>query len=392
MSITLMSISTSNTSIITDNSEGQKAYYAAEAALEKVKNIYNTSPTNWQKTATQLYLPDSETNAEELNGAQYWVDSIEYTSESAYGDIDIAKIKVVGKYGNTYRKLRARISFKMPDIFGDYGLLSNGTISISGAKKFEKSIHGNQGLSIAGNPDWLAGAVGTQSSDPNNTAFDYVPTVNVPKVPVEDLADLASGGRIIYLDETTDLYTDIMTAYEEGIKYIYVSPSRTALHPNPFVAYAKTDETTTTTTTTTPSLSLRGDMHGMVIYINGDYTLDIGSISQLQNVMVVSSGSLSINGSGDIGTAHSGKLDVIIACNGDVNFNGARDFEDIFFWTNGTFRQNGNSSVSKGVVISQGNLTLNGNFQLYDSGGVAPNDGVTKVAYISSVEQISIND
>ncbi|EKE03464.1 MAG: hypothetical protein ACD_20C00202G0012 [uncultured bacterium] len=409
----MLNSSEKNTGLLTNEKSGKAAYYAAEAALSKVTNLYNSDSANWGKTSTALDLPDLDDPETLNNNAAYWIDSIEYVNSNT-----TAVVNAVGRSGDAYRKLRARITLKIPDIYDDYGLLTDGTLTIHGTKTLNMSIHGNDALSLTGTTTTNNNAIATQSSnsdagspDPaNNPVGGYVPIIDVPTVPISTLRQLTQQGLNLDLNQA-DLNEQIMNA--PAGNYIYISES-VANIPNQNILFAKNyylDSSATYIPTlyytdtnillvtppegtppgqsqSTSGITLYGDMQGKVIFVDGDIDINANGISDLSNVMIISSGTITVNGSVDIGTSHTGKVDTIFASQGDITLNGSRDYSALF-WTNGSFTQNGSSLA--GRVIAQSGITVNGSFTLTQSDKLYDNNTIDKVAIISSKQQIPMN-
>ncbi|OGI16570.1 MAG: hypothetical protein A2287_04620 [Candidatus Melainabacteria bacterium RIFOXYA12_FULL_32_12] len=404
----MLNSSEKNTGQLTDEKFGKIAYYATEAGLAKVTNLYNSDISNWGTSLSDLNLPKSNTPTTLNNGATYWIESINYVNSNS-----TALVSVVGKYQKAHRKIRARMTLKIPDVYNDYGLLTNGVLTIHGNKTLNMSIHGNDGLSLSGPTNTANNAVATQSSDPdaetpdsvNNPVGGYVPIVDVPVVPISTLRQKAQQG--ITLDKNqSDINEQIMNA--PAGSYIYISESIANLH-NQGIKFTNNHYSNKKATfiptyykssgillvkpkdkppNSNGDITLYGNMQGKTIFVDGDVTIHANGISNLSNVMVISSGALTVNGSVDIATSHTGKVDTIFACQDDITLNGSRSFNALF-WTNGSFRQNGSSLA--GRVISQDGITFNGSFTLSNSDKLNDNDTIEKIAIILSKQQVSMD-
>ncbi|MFH0703000.1 MAG: hypothetical protein V2B14_05625 [bacterium] len=370
ITVTMLNISRVNTNQITDDKSGKLAYYAAEAGLAKANQAFNSWSIIWGDALEGSSLPKESTPEKLSNGATFWVDSIDYAESNSIVIVDI-----IGKYKNSSRKIRARIISLIPEEYDNYGLLTNGVLSIHGTKILQMSIHGNAGLNLTGTNNLGNNAVATQSSDPgaaspdsvSNPVGGYIPRVDVPKVSIDEYRAIAQTRTILDINQP-DLNTQIMNAPARSIIYVGGTPS---------LAH------------TTNIIELCGDMQGKVIFVDSDITLNTVGIDNISNVMVISSGELTVNGSVDIGTSHEDKMDVIFACENDIILNGSREF-DALFWTNGSFKQSGSSLAGK--VISQDSLTFSGNFTLNSSDKLYNNGMIDALYIVSSCQQISMDN
>ena len=365
----IMTVSASNTRQISNDSEGKKAYYAAEEGVSAVSNFYNSDFVNWGSSLIKSGLSQSSNPTTLSNGASYWIESINYINSNT-----IAVVDVVGKSKGAYRKIRARISTSIPKYFNDYGLLTNGLLTIHGNKTLDMDIQANGGLALTGPTHMEDDAVATQSVNPNagapnpvtNPVGGYVSPVNVPLVPVSDLRNMAQAGINLDINQS-DLNTRIANAPVGS--YIYVSNLTNAKKPN-------------------NTITLSGNLGSKVIFVDQDVTVNASGINNLSDVMVVTSGQITVNGSVDIATSHPGQIDTVFASNGNITLNGSRTFQALF-WTNGSFTQNGSSMA--GRVISQNNITFNGAFTLSVSNKLFDYGAFDDIASVSSWQQISMD-
>lgn len=369
MVITMMSMSETNTNQITDNRSGLTAYYAAEAGLEEVKNFFNQNISSMGENLSSLSLPNSASHYILANNSEYWVDSLSYQDSN-----QIAVVEVIGKFGDAFRKIRARLSTEIPSVFNNYGLLTDGVLTIHGSKVLDMSVHANSGLNFSGGNTLNNNAVATQSNDsttdpPNavtNSIGGYVPEVYVPTVPINDLRTQSQSDSILLDINQGDLNTQINNAPAGSNIYIAAG---THINQN--------------------TITLSGDMNGKTIFLDGNVTIDIDGANPLSNVTIVTSGDMNVSGSVDILSSHPDQIDVVFACGGDVNLNGSRDFTSLF-WVNGKFTQNGASLA--GRVIANEAIFLNGSFILTDSDKVTNNNDIfDKVITTSSWQLISMD-
>ncbi len=136
------------------------AYYAAEAGLEEVRNFFNSDTSTLGETLVNLDLPNQDSASVLANNASYWIDSLDYSNSNRS-----VLIYIVGKYGDAYRKIRAKLDTSIPNIYNDYGLLTDGVLTIHGTKVLKMNVHANSGLAFTGGTTMENDAVATQSND-----------------------------------------------------------------------------------------------------------------------------------------------------------------------------------------------------------------------------------
>ncbi|HSA06465.1 MAG TPA: pilus assembly PilX N-terminal domain-containing protein [Candidatus Gastranaerophilales bacterium] len=366
--ILMMEMSQTNTNQITNNRSGLVAYYAAESGLEEVKNFFNRNISMMGQDLNALDLPDSNSHSILANNAEYWVSSLTYENSN-----QIAIVEIIGQFGDGFRKIRAKLATENPSVFDDYGLLTNGVLTINGSKTLSMSVHANSGLNFNGTDVINNNAVATQSSDPTadaphailNPIGGYVPDVYVPIAPVDDLR-VESKSNGILLDITQgDLNAQINNAPAGSNIYITAG---TKINKN--------------------TITLSGDMQGKTIFLDGSVTVDINGANPLSNATIVTSGDMVVNGSVDIVSSHADEIDVVFACGGDVELNGSRDFTSLF-WANGRFTQNG-ASLSGRVIASEA-IFLNGSFILTNSDNLTDKNIFDKVIATSSWQLVSMD-
>ncbi len=368
MTITMMGMTDTNINQISDNKNGLTAYYAAEAGLEEVKSFFSRDISNMGMPINDLSLPEVQTPYILANNAEYWVDSMTYTDNNSSVIVD-----VVGKYGDAYRKIRARLNTEIPSVFNDYGLLTDGRLRINGSKILNMSVHANSGLNFNGGNELNNNAVATQSDDPtadpphaeHNPVGGYVPYVDVPLVPIDELRAQAQEDGIFLDINQKDLYEQINNA-PDGSK-IYITGG---------------------TNIKKSSIDISGNMEGKTIFVDGNVTANIDGSEPLSNVNLIISGDMRVNGSVDVISSNPDEIDVVFACGGDVKLNGSREFTSLF-WANGRFTQNG-SSLS-GRVIANEAIFLNGSFILTNSDNLADKDIFEKVINTYSWQLVTMD-
>ncbi|OGI00618.1 MAG: hypothetical protein A2Y25_04500 [Candidatus Melainabacteria bacterium GWF2_37_15] len=365
MTIVMMGMVNTNTSQITDNKSGTIAYYAAESGVEEVKNYFNRNMSSLGEDLSALPLPENGSSFVLANNAEYYVDSLSYENANTMIVVD-----VVGQYGTAYRKIHAKLNTEIPSVFNDYGLLTNGVLTITGDTTLNMDVHANGGAEIPDNANLLNNAAVTQSAPINNQSYpdaQIVPTIYVPVVPINDLRTQSQIDNIILDINQADLQTQIANA-PAGSK-IYIGGTAQQINQN--------------------NVNLSGNMQGKTIFLDGNITIDVDGANPLSNATVITAGSARITGGADIQTSHPDEIDVVFACGGNLALEGQREFTGLF-WVNGEFKQDGASTLT-GRVVAEDAIFMHGAFVQTTSNKVSDNDIFDKVVSTSSWQMVSMD-
>lgn len=366
--VTISNMASTNNIQIAEDKQGKVAYYAAEAGVEDIKNFFNMNQSVIGQSLGALNLPLQSAPYTLSNGSKYWIDSLSYADSNK-----TIIVNVVGSSDGAFRKIRARMNSSVSSLFNDYGLLTNGVLTIHGTKVLRMNVHGNSGLSFSGGNTMENNAVATQSINSSaglphtqtNPVGGYVPKIDIPIVPIDSLrAKSKSDSKLLSITQS-DLKTQISTAPANS--QIYISTSS-----------KKKDNV----------ITLSGDLGGKTIFLDGDVVVDIDGGGSLTNGTIITAGKLTVNGSVDIVTSHPDQIDVVFASGDDVNLNGSRDFKCLF-WSNGVFTQNGASLA--GRVVAQEAIFLNGSFVLTSSEALAANSAFDQIINVSSWQQVPMS-
>ena len=318
------------------------------------------------KDLTELPLPEEGASFDLANNAQYYVNSLSYENANK-----IIVVEVVGQYGDAFRKVKSKLEVQIPSVFNNYGLLTNGTLSISGDTTLNMDVHANGGAEIPNDATIYNNASVTQSGPTTNKTYDkveIVPIIDVPNVPINDLRIQSQSDSILLDISQADLQTQIANAPEGSNIYISTSdPSKISQN----------------------NIFLSGNMQGKTIFLDGNINVNIDGANPLSNAIIVTAGSAVVNGSVDILSSHPDEIDVVFACGGDIELNGSRDFTGLF-WANGRFTQNGSSTLT-GRVIADEAIFVNGSFMQTSSDKVTDNGMFDKVVNISTWQQVSMD-
>ncbi|OGI16569.1 MAG: hypothetical protein A2287_04615 [Candidatus Melainabacteria bacterium RIFOXYA12_FULL_32_12] len=408
ITITMLTLSSKNTDQLVNDKEGKKAHYAAMAGLERVISKYNADYNGtWLKSLADLPFPTVSSPENLNNDTSYWVDSVEYVDSGK-----AVMVKIIGKSKQATRKIRAKLETDIPKAFGNFGLLTDGLLSISGDKYLKMNTHGNKGLTFSGDHYMYNNSTASQSSnklagdpDPSSKPVGgYIPPIKVPDIPVDHLRQYAKTGLILNANDP-NLQLKINNSppdipiYIQGNVISYLPQNNIILANNryyhkramliPAYSFQKANIKYIAKPASSKGITFDGNQQGRFIFIEGDAIFNADGFYNLSNMMLVTTGDLTVNGYVDIDTSHAGEVDVTFASVGQITLNGSRNFAALF-WTEDTFRQNGSSIAGK--VISRGNLTFNGNFTLEPSGKLHDNGLIEKEVSRSSWQQISMDE
>lgn len=136
-----------------------------------------------------------------------------------------------------------------------------------------------------------------------------------------------------------------------------------------------------------------GDYGGRIIYVdNKDVgTLDIDLDGNVTNVVIVATGDVRFNGSTKPNArgAEAAMIDFVIAAGGNIRHNGSNT-TGCFYWLDGIFDQNGSSDLVNGRVMAQGNINLNGKFELSTTSDLKDFSFIPKKIAVMTWQQVPV--
>jgi PilX N-terminal len=299
--------------------QGLQALYEGEAGLQRLVLAYRENPSLFlgKKTASEINFPGSEPDLSAGPGTAYWIDSLRYDPREtpAY-----AEVIMCGKEGvqNSASCIRATIYASqsgdpsgVPEIF-KIGVVTAGTLTLSGPLTITGNLHANSGYAIE--PPLVIEQLRsqeftvTQSLDPGNA--DYRPPMEVSTISEKDFDDYRQ------------------TAAEPGNQILFGQQQ----------------------------LVLQGDQKGLLIFVDGDLTLEG---SEMSGVTLVATGAITVKGSAVLNARQD--LDTVFIAGRDIILEGSSEIAGVF-WSNGSIKTSGLGRII-GSLVCQGNISQTGGFQ-----------------------------
>lgn len=190
------------------------------------------------------------------------------------------------------------------------GLLAENDIQINGNVNFIGGAHSNGDITITGGNNSVTGIL--------SAVWDVNVSVDNPEDHLKPNADYFEIPRV-----TSEFLTEMaVLAGEVGNQY-----------------YGEGESC---------DLDLSGDLGGMLIYCASDVT--VNSSSAFSNVTLVTTGSMTYNGSSSLGENY--KVTVAMIAKDNITFNGKSTSHGVF-WLNGKYVHNGKGTV-EGAIVSAG--------------------------------------
>jgi hypothetical protein len=310
--------STTELKISANYHQNLRALYAAEAGVQQLLAGYRRNPDFfWQKkTGPEMNFPMTESDSSCSPGIKFWIQELRYDPQEVPAFVEVI---MVGKDSENYGLSRVRATIyglrsggpnAVPQIFRE-GIVTAGQLQLSGTLEILGNVHANQGYRIE-----PASAIDqihqnlfkvTQSLDP--TRSDYVPPVDIPEI-------------------TEQRFQDYHTLAQQSGNQLFLGNQ---------------------------NLRLTGDQKNLLIFIDGDLTLEGNNLS---GATIVASGSITLNGSTILADNHT--LNVALIAGQDIILNNFSQVAGVL-WSNRTVQKSGNgrlmgSIVCRGPILQAGEL------------------------------------
>ena len=338
--VALLTMTSNDTKMSTLQRDSTKAFYLAEAGIEKALWYLNT-PEDLGGKDIFMWRPTSDTPfIEEVAPLEYYEISIENVGialgfDDATERIEITSVGIIesenGKVvGRRAVIVTAKIGISPSDnlsynhtIFTEGNMTLNGGITISG------SIHSNSDITANGNEVDLQNGTATAFGS-TNIGIGGQPKQDYPKIDWEYFEGLAKSADEDLADSIEGHY------YGDNTSVIFNTIS-----------------------------SLKGTH-----FIDGD--VKIQTVLTLNNATIFATGTIEVIGSGEVNSINSPSTPLALIAKGDVTIGGSAHGEGII-QTEGTFTSNGNVNIDEGAVYAVSGV-LNGgggNINLVYSAGYA---------------------
>lgn len=301
--------STTEIKINSHYQQSLQALYAAEAGLQRLLSIYRQNPLCFlqKKTITEINLPMDEPEGTNGPGIKFWVNNLRYDPQVTPTYVEVI---MVGKdiAQNSLARVRATIfcNFsEVPAIFKT-GIVTAGTLNLKGPLEISGSLHANRGYSIE--PLSIIEQLKseqfqvTQSLDPSGP--DFLPSQDIPLISEEGF---------------------------QGYRNMAQQPGNQVLLGQ-------------------QTLILTGDQKGLLIFVDGNLTLNG---NELSGATFIATGSITLNGSAWLRADQM--VDTAFIAGRDIIVN---DFSQVagVFWSNGSLISTGSGKLL-GTIVCQGNIT-----------------------------------
>ena len=338
--VALLTMTSNDTKLSTLQRDSTKAFYLAEAGIEKALWYLNTPEDlggkdifMWRPTSDTPFIEEVapleyyEISIENVGIALGFDDATERTEITSVGIIEGENGKVVGRRAVI---VTAKIGISPSDnlsynhtIFTEGNMTLNGGITISG------SIHSNSDLTANGNEVDLQNGTATAFGS-TNIGIGGQPKQDYPKIDWEYFEGLAKSADEDLADSIEGHY------YGDNTSVIFNTIS-----------------------------SLKGTH-----FIDGD--VKIQTVLTLNNATIFATGTIEVIGSGEVNSINSPSTPLTLIAKDNITIGGSVHGEGII-QTEGTFTSNGNVNIDEGAVYAVSGV-LNGgggNINLVYSAGYA---------------------
>lgn len=336
--VALLTMTSNDTKLSTLQRDSTKAFYLADAGIEKAlwylntpkdlggENIFLWRPTlaKEEVVSSLEYCEISIKNIGDTSLDEENTDRIEITS---IGIVKNESEKVVGKRTVI---VTAKIGISPSNnVSYDHAIFTDGNMTLNGGITISGSIHSNSDITANGNAVDLKNGIAT-AFGATNIGIGGQPIQDFPKIDWEHFESLAK-----LADE--DL-TDSIEGHYYG------------------------DNTSVIFNTNN---SLNG-----IHFIDGD--VKIQAVLTLNNATIFATGTIDVIGSGDVNLINSSSTPLALIAKGDITIGGSVHGEGII-QTEATFTSNGNVNIEEGAICAVDGV-LNGgggNINLVYSAGYA---------------------
>lgn len=337
--VALLTMTSNDTKLSTLQRDSTKAFYLADAGIEKALWYLNT-PEDLGGEDIFLWRPTSDNVFEVASSLEYYEIRIKNIGDTYLDEEDTDRIEItsIGIVKNESEKVvgrrtvivTAKIGISPSNnvsydhaIFTDKNMTLNGGITISG------SIHSNSDLVVNGDGVDLQNGIAT-AFGATNIGIGGQPIQDFPKIDWEHFESSAKLADEDFTDSIEGHY------YGDNTSVIFNTNS-----------------------------SLNG-----IHFIDGD--VKIQAVLTLNNATIFATGTIDVIGSGDVNLMNSPSTPLTLIAKGDITIGGSVHGEGII-QTEATFTSNGNVNIEEGAICAVDGV-LNGgggNINLVYSAGYA---------------------
>jgi Tfp pilus assembly protein PilX len=294
------------------------SFKAAESGAASFMKWFKDPGTTWNSNTWQNTIPTTPAGNQNMGATgYYWIDPNDVVWSAASVTLKVRGYAKSDNSATANAKTTLQITLTNPagtggpaqQIIGS-GIVAGGNIIINGNANIDGNLFSNGNVSVSGGNSDLTGTIA------------------------------AVGTASIY-----------------GVDASLVTSGAVATSV-PVIADAWLAEMSAAAAVQSCALNLSGDQGGKIYYCAGDATL-AGNFS---NATIVATGSVTQNGSGQLGGSgqSSTAVTVAIAAKGNITFNGSGDTYAVI-WSNGNYIHDGLGAL-RGSLTAGGIVTSNGVF------------------------------
>ena len=339
--VALLTMTSNDTKLSTLQRDSTKAFYLADAGIEKALWYLNT-PKDLGGEDIFLWRPtsDNEFKEEVASSLEYYEIRIKNIGDTSLDEEDTDRIEItsIGIVKNESEKVvgkrtvivTAKIGISpSSNVSYDHAIFTDGNMTLNGGITISGSIHSNSDITANGDAVDLQNGIAT-AFGATNIGIGGQPIQDFPKIDWEYFESLAKLADEDFTDSIEGHY------YGDNTSVIFNTNS-----------------------------SLNG-----IHFIDGD--VKIQAVLTLSNATIFATGTIDVIGSGDVNLINSPSTPLALIAKGNITIGGSVHGEGII-QTEAAFTSNGNVNIEEGAICAVDGV-LNGgggNINLVYSAGYA---------------------
>ena len=338
--VALLTMTSNDTKLSTLQRDSTKAFYLADAGIEKALWYLNT-PEDLEGKNIFLWRPTAGEFEEEVGSSlEYYEISIRNIGDPYLDEENTDKIQItsIGRVENENEKVVGKrtviVTAKVgispsSNVSYDHAMFTDGNMTLNGGITISGSIHSNSDITANGDAVDLKNGIAT-AFGATNIGIGGQPIQDFPKIDWEYFESLAKLADEDFTDSIEGHY------YGDNTSVIFNTNS-----------------------------SLNG-----IHFIDGD--VKIQAVLTLSNATIFATGTIDVIGSGDVNLINSPSTPLALIAKGNITIGGSVHGEGII-QTEAAFTSNGNVNIEEGAICAVDGV-LNGgggNINLVYSAGYA---------------------
>jgi hypothetical protein len=348
--VALLTMTSNDTKLSTLQRDSTKAFYLADAGIEKALWYLNT-PKDLGGEDIFLWRPtsDNEFKEELASSLEYYEIRIKNIGDTSLDEEDTDRIEItsIGIVKNESEKVVGKRTIVVTAKVGispssnvsyDHAIFTDGNMTLNGGITISGSIHSNSDITANGDAVDLQNGIAT-AFGATNIGIGGQPIQDFPKIDWEHFESLAELADEDFTDSIEGHY------YGDNTSVIFNTNS-----------------------------SLNG-----IHFIDGD--VKIQAVLTLNNATIFATGTIDVIGSGDINLINSPSTPLALIAKGDITIGGSVHGEGII-QTEATFTSNGKVNIEEGAicavdgVLNGGGGNINLVYSTGYAGMIVPGTGV----------------